>query len=84
MALAHEKTAIEDSKNALSKGESDIAAIKAGLTKVVNDTKKTLDTLYADLLKNAPQRKAEINASKIALFASKKAEYQSNMDKIYS
>lgn len=84
MALASEKTAIEDSKNSLSKGESDIATIKASLTKVVNDTKKVLDNLYAKLLKNAPQRKAEISASKIALYASKKEEYQSNLDKIYS
>lgn len=82
--IATQKSAIDESVETLSKGTPDLEKTKADLTKSVNDAKKNLDAEYASLLKNAPQRTADINASKTNLYALKKVEYQANLNKIYS
>jgi predicted nucleic acid-binding Zn-ribbon protein len=82
-AIASEMTAINESVETLSKGESDMAKTKSNLTTIVNDTKKIIDAEYVKLLKNAPQRTTDINQSKTDLYGSNKDGFKTNLAKIY-
>lgn len=81
--LATQKTSIDQSVEALAKGEPDLEKTKAELIKTVNAQKIIIDAEYAKLLKFAPQRTTEINASKADLYALKKVDFQNNLNKIY-
>merc|ERR1712160_209289 len=56
---------------------------KATLTADVDAAKTEITKAFAALLGNAPTRKTEIDASKAALFAANKADFISNINKIY-
>merc|ERR1712160_2559 len=88
-ALAKQKTVNENSHSLqeadkkIEDAKSDIAKTKATLTADVDAAKTEITKAFAALLGNAPTRKTEIDASKAALFAANKADFISNINKIY-
>merc|ERR1712100_791017 len=67
----------------LSKSESDLAGKKKMFAKDVEDVKKVLDAEFDALKKNIAPKVAEADNAKRDLYAMKKADYQSHMNKIY-
>merc|ERR1712166_385998 len=81
--LGSQKNAIVEAVKKIEDAKSDIAKTKATLTADVDAAKTEITKAFADLLENAPTRKTEIDASKAALFAAKKEDFISNINKIY-
>jgi len=82
-ALGSKKTAIVESIEELSKNESDLAGKKKMFAKDVEDVKKVLDAEFDALKKNIEPKVADADNAKRDLYAMKKADYQSQMNKIY-
>merc|ERR1712160_211653 len=81
--LGSQKNAIDEAVKKIEDAKSDIAKTKATLTADVDAAKTEITKAFAALLGNAPTRKTEIDASKAALFAANKADFISNINKIY-
>merc|ERR1712084_127575 len=79
-ALGSKKTAIVETIEELSKSEADLAGKKKMF---VEDVKKVLDAEFDALKKNIAPKVAEADNAKRDLYAMKKADYQSHMNKIY-
>merc|ERR1740139_108107 len=81
--LGSQKNAIDEAVKKIEDAKSDIAKTKATLTADVDAAKTEITKAFAALLGNAPTRKTEIDASKAALFAAKKEDFITNINKIY-
>merc|ERR1712160_10625 len=81
--LGSQKNAIDEAVKKIEDAKSDIAKTKATLTADVDAAKTEITKAFADLLENAPTRKTEIDASQAALFAAKKEDFITNINKIY-
>jgi hypothetical protein len=78
-----EINSINESAKVLSEQGEDFAKQKEVLNSKITSVKAVLDAEFAKLKENAPQKGAEIDASKLALYALDKTNFQTNLNAVY-